>query len=226
MFNLRNPFPVSAIVPWTWSIPSWKGWLRTLPRGLTNYPPFARPELIPFHISHQGVRTHRLRAMSHPVLKEPMSPIAIRHRMCNWPRTAPPSLGVSLRELLPDWSSGCSTTKATCETSRGVNVGASTCSRSGRATSQLIDLDWKGVLGRKATSSSVMGPSAIFSNWASKANRWLETLGFLPSKTPSWISDTFVLTLRHGCATNWYSFLKVLTRPLDAECSLDIVVFE
>lgn len=47
-------------------------------------------------------RFQRLRVINHPVLNKPISPIAVRQCIFNWPRTILPSLIVS-----SEWSPSC-----------------------------------------------------------------------------------------------------------------------
>lgn len=89
----------------------------------------------------------RFRLIRFPVVKKPLSPIAPRHSIDNWPSVARPSrLRSFWRVSKPSfWPSSCSTRYATCRTSRGLSVGNAGMSE--LMVSQLSDFDWNGGLG-------------------------------------------------------------------------------
>ena len=118
---------------------------------------------VSFLDSAQDLEAQCLFSINHPVLKDPVSPIAVRHRMLSWPRIVRPFLSASLGGR----SGGlccCSIKKATCRTSRGITTGLLACFPSGWVISQFSDFDAKGGFGLKVTVSSVIGPSARFSS--------------------------------------------------------------
>ena len=91
----------------------------------------------------------RRRVSRLPVVKNPLSPIAPRHSMDNWPRIARPSRFMSFCNVSTPsgWPSFCSTRNATCRTSRGYSVGSCDSVPSGLSRSQFSEIAWKGGLG-------------------------------------------------------------------------------
>lgn len=88
----------------------------------------------------------RFRLIRLPVVRNPLSPMAPRHSIDNWPRVARPSCFRSFcRPSMPSCRpSSCSTKNATCNTSRGLRVGGVD---SFSVVSQLSDWDLNGALG-------------------------------------------------------------------------------
>lgn len=85
------------------------------------------------HVVRPFLQTHtefqvRFRLIRFPVVRNPLSPMAPRHSIDNWPRVARPSrLKSFCRASSPSGrASSCSTRNATCKTSRGFNVGGAT----------------------------------------------------------------------------------------------------
>lgn len=91
----------------------------------------------------------RFRLIKLPVVRKPLSPMAPRHSMDNWPRVARPSRRRSFcRDSRPSVRlSSCSMRKATCRTSRGLRVGGCDVEGSEVVASQLRDWHLKGGLG-------------------------------------------------------------------------------
>lgn len=91
----------------------------------------------------------RFRLIRLPVVRNPLSPMAPRHSIDNWPRAARPSRRRSFcKASRPSWRpSSCSTRKATCRTSRGFKVGGAVAESSEVIVSQLRDCDLNGALG-------------------------------------------------------------------------------
>ena len=91
----------------------------------------------------------RFRLIKLPVVRNPLSPMAPRHSIDNWPRLARPSCLKSFwRASRPSWRpSSCSTKNATCSTSRGLRVGGADADVSANISSQFRDRDLKGGLG-------------------------------------------------------------------------------
>lgn len=153
------------------------------------------------------MRYYRFRPDSMPVLREPRSPIALRHWMSSWP-------SINLLFVVCFISSVvalCSSRRnATCITSRGLRMGECVRSFDPKA-SQFKEVDLKGGLGTRFTaydmislhstdyvdvltsSATVLSPK--FSNCASSA--YLPNPSFLRGKSPA-----FVLTPTSDCATN------------------------
>ena len=77
----------------------------------------------------------RRRVKRLPVVRNPLSPIAPRHSIDNWPNVARPSRFMSFcRFSSPSCCpSSCSTRNATCSTSRGFKVGGGHVDSSGRS---------------------------------------------------------------------------------------------
>jgi hypothetical protein len=95
----------------------------------------------------------RLLEVSQPVLKEPRSPIPLRHSMLNWPRIALPSRARSFRKASSPSRSPicCSSKKATWVTSRALRIGEFRSLHTGEDISQLSDVDLNGGFGNKTT---------------------------------------------------------------------------
>lgn len=84
-----------------------------------------------------------------PVVRNPLSPIALRHSIESCPSVARPSRFMSFcKASRPScWPTSCSTRNATWRTSRGFMVGFCGFSESGRSKSQLRDRDLNGGFG-------------------------------------------------------------------------------
>lgn len=104
------------------------------------YTPFS---FFPPHAVFQA----RFRLIRLPVVRKPLSPIAPRHSIDNWPNVARPSFRKSFcRASSPSCLfSSCSTKNATCSTSRGFNVGGSIAESS--TASQFSEWELNGGLG-------------------------------------------------------------------------------
>jgi hypothetical protein len=90
-----------------------------------------------------GERQPQRREVSHPVLREPLSPNALRHWIASWPKTL--LLSSVASSSAPGW---WSRRKATCTTSRGLNMGA--LGPDG-CISQFSDVDLRGGFGLTLT---------------------------------------------------------------------------
>lgn len=90
----------------------------------------------------------RFRLIKLPVVRKPLSPIAPRHSIDNWPSVARPSFRKSFcRASSPSCRfSSCSTRNATCSTSRGLSVGGP-ISGSSDEVSQFRETDLNGAFG-------------------------------------------------------------------------------
>lgn len=90
----------------------------------------------------------RFRLIRLPVVRKPLSPIAPRHSIDNWPSVARPSFRKSFcRASSPSVRfSSCSTRNATCSTSRGLSVGGPASGPSDEE-SQFSETDLNGGLG-------------------------------------------------------------------------------
>jgi hypothetical protein len=97
----------------------------------------------------------RFRLIRLPVVRKPLSPIAPRHSIDNWPSVARPSRRRSFcRASRPSVRlsvrpSSCSMRKATCRTSRGFRVGSAAAAAEGSevVASELRDWHLKGAFG-------------------------------------------------------------------------------
>lgn len=90
----------------------------------------------------------RFRLIRLPVVRKPLSPIAPRHSIDNWPNVARPSFRKSFcRASSPSVRfPSCSTRNATCSTSRGLSVGGP-ASGTSDVESQFSETDLNGGFG-------------------------------------------------------------------------------
>lgn len=106
----------------------------------------------------------RFRLIRLPVVRKPLSPMAPRHSIDNWPRVARPSRRRSFcRASMPSVrDSSCSIRKATWRTSRGLRVGGFAVEGSEDVASQLRDWHLKGGLGLSRVCLGVLADGSIF----------------------------------------------------------------
>lgn len=124
-----------------------------LPRLQPNAVPCTGDSGIPRRACRATQRAHtvfqvRFRLIRLPVVRKPLSPIAPRHSIDNWPSVARPSFRKSFcRASSPSVRfSSCSTRNATCSTSRGLSVGGPVPGLSDKE-SQFSETDLKGGFG-------------------------------------------------------------------------------